>query len=213
MTDIGLAVEADGAVDGAARARDRQCTAIRIGVVGKQRRSRDGQRRVLRGGIAAVVVCNRRLVGAAARREHDIDPIVGGAKGVGREDAGGAGAAIGIDTVAAGNRRRGRCGQGAVCDGRGEVVVGRHIGAGRVVGSNVGGVGGDRNCGRQGNSLPAAGSRIGKGRAGETGSCRSPEIKDVGASVAGAAIEFESRNLAGHRGRELHPDFDLAIRR
>ena len=50
---------------------------------------------ILRGAVTAVGVGNRRLVGAAAIRcEHDIGPIVGGAVSVGREDAGGAGAAI-----------------------------------------------------------------------------------------------------------------------
>ena len=64
--------------------------------------------------------------------------------------------------------------------------------------------------GRQGNGLPAARGRVGKGRAGELGAGRSPEVEDVRAGVAGAAIEFESRDLAGHGGCELHAEFELA---
>ena len=80
---------------------------IGIGVVGQHiagggRAARAIVDAALFGGIARVGDRRRRGVAAPTRREHDIGPVVGGAIGVGREDAGGAGAAIGIDTVAAG---------------------------------------------------------------------------------------------------------------
>ena len=64
--------------------------------------------------------------------EHDIRVVVGGGEGLVGEDAGGAGSAVRIDAIATGGGAR-RCRQRTVCDGSGEEVVGRHIGAGRVI--------------------------------------------------------------------------------
>ena len=60
----------------------------------------------------------------------------------------------------------------------------------------------------RGNGLPAAGCRIGESHAGELGAGRRPENEDVGAGVAGAAIELERGDLAGNGGLELYADFE-----
>ena len=81
--------------------------------------------------------------------EDHIGPVVGGTEGVGREDAGGDGSAIGVDAVATG-RGGGGCCQHTAGEGGGEEVVGRHIEAGGVIRGDIGGVGGDRDGRRQG---------------------------------------------------------------
>ena len=147
----------------------------------------------------------------AERVEDDIDPVVGGAEGAGREDAGGDGSAIGIDAIAAG-RGGGGCRQRTAGEGGGEEVVGRHIGAGRVIRGDIGRVGGDRDGRGKAHGLPAARGGVRECRAGELGSGRGPQVEDVRAGVAGAAVEFERGDLAGNGGLELHADFELASR-
>ena len=72
--------------------------------------------------------------------KHHIGPVIGRIEGVGREDAGGVGAAIGIHPVAAGSGA-GRCRQGAAGNGSGEEIAGRHISAGRVIRRDIGRIG------------------------------------------------------------------------
>ena len=120
---------------------------VGIGVVGQHiagggRAARAVGNAALLGGIGRVG--NRRRRGVRRRTGEDhIGPVVGGTEGVGREDAGGAGSAIGIDAVATG-RGGGGCCQHSAREGGGEEVVGRHIEAGRVIGGDIGRVGGDR---------------------------------------------------------------------
>ena len=90
--------------------------------------------------------------------KHHIGPVIGGIEGVGREDAGGIGAAIGIHPVAAGSGA-GRCRQGAAGNGSGEEIAGRNISASRVIRRDIGRIGADRNRRCQGNGLPTARSR------------------------------------------------------
>ena len=76
-------------------------------------------------------VCSGRWL----RVEGDINEVVAGLEGVGREEAGGAVTAVSID---AGIRGRG---QRAVCIVGGEVVSGVRISSGRMVGRDIGGAG------------------------------------------------------------------------
>ena len=148
---------------------------VGIGVVGQH---------VAGGGRAARAVGNAALLGGIGRvgdrrrrgvrrrtGENHIGPVVGGTEGVGREDAGGAGSAIGIDAVAAG-RGGGGCRQHTAREGGGEEVVGRHIEAGRVIGGDIGCVGGYRDGRRQAHGLPAACGGVRERHAGEVGSGR-----------------------------------------
>ena len=186
-------------------------TGVGIGVVGEHiagggRAARAIGNAAFFRGIARIGDSRRRGVRRRTSEDH-IGPVVGGAEGVGREDAGGDGSAIGIDAVAAG-RGGGGCCQHTAREGGGEEVVGRHIGAGRVVRGDIGGVGGDRDGRGQGHGLPAAGGGVRERHAGEIGSGRRPQVEDVRAGVAGAAIELERGDLAGNGGLELHADFE-----
>src|SRR5262249_28223237 len=79
----------------------------------------------------------------------------GGTEGVRGEDAGGAGSAIGVDAVAAGRGGRG-CSQHSAREGGCEEIVGLHIEAARVIGGDIGRVGGYRGGGGPGHRVPAA---------------------------------------------------------
>ncbi len=115
---------------------------IGIGVVGEDVA---GRRRAagavgdaaLLGGVGRIGDRRRRGVRRRRGNEDDVRVVVGGGKGAGREDAGGGGAAVGVDAVAAGGRA-GRRRQRPVGDGGGEAVVRCDVGAGRVVGGDVG---------------------------------------------------------------------------
>ena len=56
--------------------------------------------------------------------------------------------------------------------------------------------------------LPAARGGVRERHAGELGSGRRPQVEEVRAGVAGAAIELEGGDLAGNGGLELHADFE-----
>ena len=55
--------------------------------------------------------------------------------------------------------------------------------------------------------LPATRRGVGEGRAGELGSSRAPQVEEIRAGVAGAAVELERRDVACRAGLELHADF------
>ena len=138
--------------------------------------------------------------------EHHIGVVVGGAEGAGWEDAGGIGATVAVDAVAAG-RGAGGCRQRSAGQGGGEEVASRRVGAGGVVRGDIGRVGGDRDGCRQGHGLPAARPRVAEGGAGELRAGCAPQIKKIRAGVARAAVELEGGDLAGNRGRELYAHF------
>ena len=100
----GLGVEADRAVRRVADAGHAQRVAVRVRVVGQQRRGGDRNGGVGGGAEPAVVVGHRRLVGCGAGRvEQHVHPVVRRVVGAGRE---GAGRAIGIDAGACGRGER-----------------------------------------------------------------------------------------------------------
>src|SRR5690606_6868040 len=99
---IGLGVEADGAVGRAADAGDRQWIAVGIGVVAKQRRCRNLQRRVLYCRKGTIVLGHRRLIRRrGCRMKHYVHPVIGVLERTVGEDIA---AAVSIDAVVAGWR-------------------------------------------------------------------------------------------------------------
>ena len=115
---------------------------------------------VLTRGVAFVTVLDQ-YSRRHLRSEGDINEVVAGLEGVGREEASGAGAAVSID---AGIRGRSQRAVGIV---GGEVVSGVRVSSSRMVGGNIGGAG--RYGHRRGecHRLPTACTRVAEGSGGK----------------------------------------------
>ena len=162
-----------------AYARDRQGVAVRIGVVGEQRRCCDRDRGVLSDAEAGVVRRYGRLVSCAACRAEDhVHPVVGGTVGAGGEQIAGT---VGVDAIVAG-----RCRERAIGARGGEVVAGSRVMAVAVVACHVGGSGGDCYRVTECHGLPATRCFIRERRGCEQGARAGPQRAGVGAGVVGS---------------------------
>ena len=203
---IGGGVEAGSAVGCVTDASDCQRIDIGIRVIGQQRRGHNDRRTVLRD-RQRIGVCHRRLRrGRRNRIEGDINEIVAGLVGVGREDAGGAVSTIGIN---AGVRGRG---QRAACKAGREVVPGIRINSGRMVGGNIGGAGRYGDWRGEGYRLPTSCARAAEGSRREQRAGRTPQVYNIRTGVPRGPVELDAGYRSCHRRRELDADLDrLAI--
>ena len=143
-------------------------------------------------------MCWRRV-----RSEGDINEVVAGLEGVGREEAGGAVPAVSID---AGVRGRG---QRAVGIGGREVVSGVRIISSRMVGGNIGGAGGYGHRRGKCHRLPAGCTRVAEGSLGKQRPRRAPQVRNIRAGVPRGPVELDAGDRPCNRRRELDADFEL----
>ena len=192
----GAAIERDRAVRRRRDAGHGQRVAVRIGVVGKQRRCSQRQRRVLRRREAAVGNGDRWLIGppAAAGLEDDINPVVLILIGELRECAR---RTVAIDAAANVDGQRT---EGVRAT---EIPAGGGIEATCGIGRHICGVRVDFDRSVQRNALPTDIGFVGRYAGGQERARRRPQMNRMGTDVERSLVETNRRN--GARGRRPEP--------
>ena len=192
---VGIAKRERGRVDGrpthrfAEGGRDRRVA----GDAGRALRRRDGD--------------DGRRRGIRAKRvdEHDVNPVVLGIEGVGRERAAGA---VTVDAVAAVDPAR-KTAQRRIVHAGGEVGAVHRIVTDRgLIGGDVGGVRRDRNRSRQRHLLPTRRGLVGEGHGRQTRAGPRPQVSDVRAGVGRELVKAQSGDVTVGVGLELRADLD-----